>query len=71
LICSRIKDLLPEADIRTYYDPPPIPIRGCDWCAIDYSTYGGDEGDPIGFGETEQEAVAELVERLLELKDGD
>jgi len=45
--------------IKTHYDPPPIPYRGCDWCA----TYDGYEpGEPIGYGATEREAVEALEE---------
>lgn len=38
---------------------PPIPIRNYDWMATreDY-----DEGDPVGHGETEEEAVQDLLE---------
>ena len=38
---------------------PPIPIRQYDWNAVreDY-----DEGDPVGWGATEQEAINELLE---------
>ena len=43
--------------IITSYDHPPIPIRDYDWSAIreDY-----DEGDLIGTGKTEQEAINDL-----------
>jgi hypothetical protein len=51
-------------NIRTTYDPPPIPIRSFDWSAIDEDTY---DPDPecrasrlIGWGATENEAIAEL-----------
>lgn len=37
---------------------PPIPIRQFDWRA----TYAGYEpGDPMGYGATEAEAMADLV----------
>ena len=44
--------------IITNYDYPPIPIRDYDWSAIreDY-----DEGDLIGTGRTEQDAINDLV----------
>jgi hypothetical protein len=45
-------------DIRTSYDPPPIPHRQFDWTAI-YDNYDG--GDPIGYGKTEQDAIDDLV----------
>ena len=50
--------------IKTEFVYPPIPIRNCDWSAIDDDTY--DEGAPIGRGRTEQEAVADLMEQLEE-----
>ena len=44
--------------IITSYDYPPIPIRNYDWSAIreDY-----DEGDLVGTGRTEQDAINDLV----------
>lgn len=49
--------------IVTHYDPaPPVPVRR--WCAYDDRTYGGEQTDPIGWGETEQEAVADLMEQM-------
>jgi hypothetical protein len=49
--------------IITTYDPPPIPFRGCDWSAIDDRTYDG-PGSPIGYGRTEDEAIADLLSQL-------
>lgn len=50
---------------------PPIPTRKFDWSAIDADTYDADfDGEnfvskcPIGRGETEQEAIADLMEQL-------
>jgi hypothetical protein len=51
--------------IRTYHVHPPIPIRDWDWSAVDNDTYDG-EGCPIGYGRTEQEAIADLLEQLKE-----
>ena len=45
--------------IITDYDPPPIPIRKWDFNA---RRAGSDEGDPIGYGATEEEAIAALLE---------
>jgi hypothetical protein len=46
-----------ENKIITSYVCPPIPVRCMDWQA----TYEGyDEGDPIGNGATEQEAIDDL-----------
>lgn len=38
---------------------PPIPIRGLDWSAY---RDGYDDGDPVGVGETELEAIINLIE---------
>lgn len=53
-----------KPNIKTHYDPPPIPTRDCDWSAIDDNTYDG-PGCPIGWGSTEQEAIDDLLEKLL------
>jgi hypothetical protein len=47
-------------NIKTNYAPTPIPLRCCDWSAIDDNTYDG-EGCPIGYGATEQEAIDDLL----------
>lgn len=49
-----------KAKIVTDYWPKPIPDRRYDWDAIreDYS-----EGDPIGHGITEQDAINDLVQQ--------
>lgn len=52
--------------IVTYYDPPPIPWRSCDWCAVDDETH--DFGSPCGYGATEQEAIDNLLWLLEECK---
>ena len=46
------------SEIRVSYDPPPIPMRKFDWSAArdDY-----DEGWPIGWGRTKDEAIADLL----------
>jgi hypothetical protein len=43
--------------VMTNYNHPPIPIRNYDWSAFreDY-----DEGDFIGYGETEQDSINDL-----------
>jgi hypothetical protein len=58
--------------IKTYFDPPPIPDRRFDWSAMldgydpgepdETGTYHG--GDAIGFGATEEAAVADLMEQI-------
>lgn len=45
--------------IITSYDPKPIPMRQFDWSAM---RDGYDGGDPIGYGRTEEEAIADLIE---------
>lgn len=45
-------------NIITSYDYPPIPTRDYDWSAI---REGYDEGDLIGYGKTEQDAINDLV----------
>ena len=51
--------------IRTEFVYPPIPDRRCDWSAVDDSTYDG-PGCAIGYGPTEAEAIADLLEQLEE-----
>ena len=43
--------------IVTEYVYPPIPIRAFDWCA---TLDGYEPNDPIGWGATEAEAIADL-----------
>lgn len=52
-------------DIQTTFVNPPIPIRSFDWCAVDANTYMGTR-EPVGTGETEQEAVDDLLTQLEE-----
>ena len=51
--------------IKTFFDPPPIALRQFDWSAYDVETYGGDENDLIGYGETEDMAVDDLFLRMM------
>jgi hypothetical protein len=53
--------------IVTKYAPPPIGSRAFDWSALDDDTYDG-EGSPVGFGATEEEAIADLKGQLEELR---
>ena len=48
--------------IRTSHIYPPIPVRHCDWQAVDDDTY--EAGCPIGRGATEAEAIADLLQQL-------
>ena len=47
--------------IKTTLNPKPIPIRRFDWEAR-REDYCCPECDRIGYGETEQEAIEELLE---------
>ena len=51
--------------IKTEYWPKPIPLRQFDWTAVDAETYDG-PGCPIGTGQTEQEAIDDLLEQLAD-----
>lgn len=53
--------------ILTSYVYPPIPIRSLDWEAY---LDGWEETGPYGHGETCEEAVADLREKLDCLDDG-
>jgi hypothetical protein len=46
-------------DIKTRFICPPTLIRSFDWEA---TRDGWDEGDLIGYGQTEAEAIAHLLE---------
>lgn len=50
--------------IETEYWRRPVPTAKFDWQAIDADTY--ESGAPQGFGATEQEAIADLMEQLQE-----
>jgi len=50
--------------IKTSYDYPPIPCRKIDWSAWDDDL--GADTSPIGRGETEQDAIADLLEQIEE-----
>lgn len=52
--------------IRTAFAPPPIPSRDCDWSAWD-DRYNPDDADyRVGYGATEAEAVADLMQQIKE-----
>jgi hypothetical protein len=60
-------------NIVTSFDYPPIPIRSMDWSAIDSDTYDCDcdqdgffSRSPVGYGATEEKAVADLLEQIAE-----
>lgn len=49
--------------IRTSFWAKPIPDRQFDWVAV---TDNYEEGHPVGFGATENEAIEDLAEQLTE-----
>lgn len=49
-------------DIRTFYNPPPIPVRNFDWEAVDYDTL--DEDSLVGHGPTEEAAIQNLKDQM-------
>lgn len=48
-----------ERKIVTSFSRKPIPTGNFDWCAT-FENY--DEGDPVGYGATEQDAITDLLE---------
>lgn len=61
--------------ILTTHDPKPIPLRSFDWSATtdnyDVSYEGPEDGgwvanEPVGYGATEEAAIADLKEQLAE-----
>ena len=48
--------------IETRHDPKPIPVRRFDWEATHSDFY--EEGDPIGYGKTKEEAIEDLINQL-------
>ena len=46
--------------VVTRYVYPPIPIRTCDWCAY----IDGNEEGRVGWGQTEEEAIQDLIGQL-------
>jgi predicted RNase H-like HicB family nuclease len=58
---SMVAAAKPGRKIVTQYAPPPIPDRTNDWMA---TFEDWDLGEPIGLGETEQDAIADLEEQI-------
>lgn len=48
--------------IKTFFENPPIPVHNLDWSAWDDDTF--DEDSLIGHGETEIEAIKDLIEQI-------
>ena len=49
--------------IKPDYWPKPIPLRQFDWSAV---TDNYEPGDPVGYGATQNEAIADLLELLAD-----
>jgi len=54
-------------DIHTAHNPKPVRHRGFDWEAVDYDTLDCDS--PVGYGSTEEAAIADLLQQLEEIDD--
>ena len=53
--------LLQGRRVIVEYVAPPIPVRGFDYCA---SFVDNDQSDPQGYGETRQEALRDLIDKV-------
>jgi hypothetical protein len=53
-------------DIELSFIHPPIPDRNCDWQA---SRKGWDLGDPLGHGRTPIVALADLLEKEMDVEE--
>lgn len=58
-----VKMLLGDRNVETKYVFPPIPDRSMDWEAV-FDDY--EEGNLIGRGATESDAINNLVELFLD-----
>jgi hypothetical protein len=57
-------------NIRTIHICPPIPIRRYDWCAYNGDTFDAESSKSlVGYGCTEQEAIADLLQLIAEAND--
>lgn len=50
--------------LRTTFCPPPVPFRDHDWCAYDEDNY--EPGEPIGWGESEKDAILDYYAQVDE-----
>lgn len=53
-------------EIETFNQCPPVPVRCWDWAA--WVKDACEETGPYAEGETEEEAIANLLERIAELE---
>lgn len=49
--------------IETHTTYNDLPVRSVDWAAVT-SDYGGEWGDPVGYGSTREEAIEDLISLL-------
>ena len=54
--------------IEATYICPPIPDRSHDWQAR-FDWFDGDEDQPVGYGETEESAVIDLLKNSADFDD--
>jgi hypothetical protein len=52
--------------IRTEFQPNLTPNTRSVWTAVDDDSYDGEPSSPHGFGFTEAEAIADLLEQMAE-----
>ncbi len=53
-----------RVNIRVVRINPPVPTGQFDWCAIDDDNYCGEDSDPIGYGPTKADAIADLMQQI-------
>ena len=51
-------------NIQTEYVNPAIPLRTCDWVAIEVDLFDEETGQPSCYARTEEEAIAGLMGKL-------
>ena len=62
-----LKLIAPTMKIVTNFVYPPIPDRRFDWSAVTEDYDGAEDAHcPVGWGRTEAEAIADLLEKIEE-----
>ena len=56
------------SNIKTAYEPTPLPIRDFDWVAWD-DNLGLEPGTPMGYGRTKEIALANLEDELADYRE--